>query len=174
MLTLSDLERVAPALLPHRSATVRPLDWDLLQSTLGITFPADYREYADHYPDLTFDDFMHIVVADPGGENAFLGGVAETLEMMDSLAEDDMTHGYRFHPAEGGLLPWGESNQGDIFFWRKSGPDPDRWPAVVYTTNDDWWEHEGGMLALLVGLIDGSVAHKGLPPRPGPNPAVEV
>jgi hypothetical protein len=28
------------------------------------------------------------------------------------------------------------------------------------------------MLSLLVGLIDGTVEHLGLPPEPGPNPTV--
>lgn len=41
MLTLSDLERVAPALLPHRSATVRPIDWESLQAALGVALPTD-------------------------------------------------------------------------------------------------------------------------------------
>jgi SMI1/KNR4 family protein SUKH-1 len=172
MRSLSDLERVAPALLPHRSATVRPIDWAALHTELGVAFPADYRDYVSRYPGVTFDDFMHVVTPDPGGESDYLAGVSETLEMMESFAEDDMTEGYRFHPDEGGLIPWGESNQGDIFFWRKNGPDPDRWPAVVYTANSDWWEHEGGMLSLLVGFIDGTVEHLGLPPQPGPNPTV--
>lgn len=56
-----------------------------------------------------------------------------------------------------------------MFLWRKSGPDPDRWPAVVFTRNSDWWECEGGAVSLVVGLIDGSVGHWGLPSRPGPN-----
>jgi hypothetical protein len=174
MLTPGDLERVAPALLPHRSATVRPVDWELVQTTLGIAFPTDYREYADRYPGLSIDDFMTILVPAPGNESGYLGGVAEILELMDGLAEDEMTEDYTFHPEQDGLFPWGTSNQGDHFFWRKNGPDPDRWPAVVYTANDDWWEHEGGLLALVVGLIDGSVEHKGLPPRPGPNPTVDL
>jgi hypothetical protein len=174
MLTLGDLERVAPALLPHRSATARPVDWQLLRTNLGITFPADYREYVDHYPALSYDDFMMIVVPEPGNESGYLRGAFETLQMMARLAERDMTEDYTFHPHEGGLFPWGESNEGDLFFWRMNGPDPDRWPAVVHTSNGDWWEHEGGLVSLMVGLIDGSVEHRGLPPEPGPNPTVDL
>ncbi|GIF16464.1 SMI1/KNR4 family protein [Actinoplanes teichomyceticus] len=173
MLTLEDLERVAPALLPHRSPVVHPVDWDSLQATLGITFPADYREYAGRYWGLSFDDFMTVLAPRPGDENGYVDAISEILELMVSLSEDDMTENYTFHPEPDGLFPWGASNRGDHFFWRKSGPDPDRWPAVVYTANGDWWEHDGGMLALLVGLIDGSVEHRGLPPRPGPNPSID-
>jgi hypothetical protein len=52
MLTLSDLERVAAALLPHRSATVRAIDWESLHTALGATLPTDYREFAERYPSL--------------------------------------------------------------------------------------------------------------------------
>lgn len=45
-MTLADLERVAPAFLPHRSETAHPIDWDLLHDRLGTVLPADYREYA--------------------------------------------------------------------------------------------------------------------------------
>ncbi|MEU4426820.1 hypothetical protein AB0F81_39880 [Actinoplanes sp. NPDC024001] len=96
---------------------------------------------------------------------------AEELDMLESL-DDEMPDHYTFHPDPGGLLLWGASNEDDMFFWRKSSPDPDQWPAVVFTRSSDWWEHEGGALSLVAGLIDGSVEHWGLPPRPGPNPTV--
>lgn len=174
MPALSDLERVAPALLRHRSAAVRPIDWELLQSTLGVALPTDYREFADRYPSLWLDDCMLLRMPDPGDESAYVSGVFSISEEMASLAEDDMTEDYTFHPEQGGLVCWGATNVGDYFFWRKNGPDPDQWPTVAYTGNGDWWEHEGGFLALIVGLIDGSVERQGLPPEPGPNPTVEV
>lgn len=172
MLTLSDLERVAPALLPHRSATVRPIDWELLQTALGVALPADYREFAERYPALALDDTMVLRVPEPGAEQAYVSGVLSLSEEMESLAEDDMTEDYTFHPAPDGLICWGATNVGDYFFWRRNVPDADRWPTVVFSSTGFWWEHEGGFLALLVGLIDGSVEHRGLPPEPGPNPSI--
>jgi len=174
MLTLSDLERVAPALLPHRSDTVRPIDWEALHTALGVVLPADYRAFADRYPALSIDDVMILRVPEPGAESAYVSGVFSINEEMEGLAEDDMTEDYTFHPAEGGLICWGATDQGDYFFWRRNGPDPDRWPAVVFSSHVYWWEHEGGFLALLAGLIDGSVEHAGLPPEPGPNPTVKL
>ncbi|MBE1488334.1 SMI1/KNR4 family protein [Plantactinospora soyae] len=169
---LSDLERVAPALLPHRSATVRPIDWELLQTTLGVALPTDYREFVDHYPPLHLDDVMILRVPEPGDEAAYVSGVFSLSEEFASLSEDGLTEDYTFHPAEGGLICWGGTDTGDYFFWRKDGPDPDRWPAVVSSSTSYWWEHDGGFLALIVGLIDGTVEHWGLPPQPGPNPTV--
>jgi hypothetical protein len=169
--TVADLERVAPALLAHRSATARPVDWDLVRDRLGTALPADYLAFCRHYGHLTIDDFLSILGPLPGNEEGYLRAVHEQLDLLRSLADDDMTEDYTFYPEAGGLFPWGASNEGDMFFWRMSGPDPDEWPAVVYA-NHDWWEHDGGMVALLVGLIDGSVKHSGLPPQPGPNPTV--
>jgi hypothetical protein len=170
MLTLSHLERVAPALLPYRSATARPIDWDLLQRALGVGLPTDFRDFADHYPALSIDDYLTVRVPDPGHEHQYVSGVARINDILADLTED-----YTFHPAEQGLIPWGSSNEGDFFFWRPTGADPDRWPAVVFSSNLEWWEQEGGMLSLLVGLIDGSVEHWGLPASvPGPNPRIEL
>jgi hypothetical protein len=174
MLTLDDLERVAPRLLPHRSATGRPVDWELLQNTLGFVYPSDYREYVDRYPTLVFDDFMVIPVPEPGNESVYLGGMLGQIELMVGLAEDGGMEDYTFHPEEGGLFPWGGSFEGDSFFWRMSGPDPDQWPALVYTSLGGWWEYDGGMLAMVVGSITGSIDHFVESPRPGPNPTVET
>lgn len=171
-MTLADLERVAPAFLPHRSETARPIDWDLLHGRLGTVLPADYREYCSYYPPLSIDDFMSLLVVRPGREERWVAMQAEELDVVKSLDDDEMPEHYTFHPDPGGLLLWGTSNEGDMFFWRNSGSDPDQWPAVVFTRNSDWWEHEGGALSLVVGLIDGSVEHWGLPPQPGPNPTV--
>jgi hypothetical protein len=110
---------------------------------------------------------------EPGKESQFVTGVATINDILADLAEDDEDVDYTFHPAEDGLIPWGSTNEGDFFFWRRNGPDPDRWPVVVYSSNLEWWEHEGGMVSLLVGLIDGSVEHRGLQASaPGPNPSV--
>jgi hypothetical protein len=99
-------------LLPHRSQTVRPVDWELLRVSLGIRFPADYLEYAGRYWGLSFDDFMTILVPKPGMESSYVASVSETLELMVSLAEDDMAEDCRFHPEENGLFPWGTSDRG--------------------------------------------------------------
>ncbi len=169
MLKLSDLERVAPALLPHRSATVRPIDWQLLRTSLGVALPADYREFADRYPALSIAGSMILRVPEPGDESAFVSGVHSIGEEMAFMAVDEV---YTFHPEADGLICWGGTDTGDTFFWRNNGPDPDRWPAVVFTRNDYRWEHEGGFLALLVGLIDGSIEGTGLSEL-GTNPGIE-
>jgi hypothetical protein len=133
-----------------------------------VRLPADYRAFADRYPALSIDGVMILRVPDPGAESAYTSGLFSINEEMEGVTGD-----YTLHPAEDGLICWGATDQGDYFFWRRNGPDPDRWPAVVFTSRDYWWEHEGGFLSLLVGLIDGTVEHAGLPPQPGPNPTIE-
>jgi hypothetical protein len=96
------------------------------------------------------------------------------LEEVADLSEDGLTEDYRFHPEPHGLFPWGVSNGGDRLFWRMTGPDPDRWPTVIGTREDFWWEHDGSMLALLVGFITGSIEPLGMRPELGPNPTVDA
>lgn len=45
--------------------------------------------------------------------------------------EEDKTIGLPPFPAPGGLYPWADSAQGDMFLWRTEGPTPDHWTVTV-------------------------------------------
>ncbi|MCX4972031.1 SMI1/KNR4 family protein [Streptomyces sp. NBC_00620] len=175
MLRVSDLERVVSELLSHRSPGPRGVNFEAISQILGVELPSDYRELADFYPTLEFDDFLRVPTPLPGQERAFGDGIFRELETLRDLQDDDMTEGYVAHPDPGGLIPWSESLSGDVFYWRISGGNSDDWPVVVNSRNDDWWEFQEGALAFLVGLIDGTIERRGLPDRiPGANPRVRV
>jgi hypothetical protein len=108
-----------------------------VQSCLGITFPADYVEYRGRYTHLLVDRFLTVTGPAPGDELAYVNGTVEHLQLVREMAADDMTEGYLPHPEVDGLFPWGESSEGDMFFWRVSGSDPNQWPSVVFTRNGD-------------------------------------
>jgi hypothetical protein len=124
MLTLNDLERVAPGLLPHRSATVRAIDWESLQAALGATLPTDYREFAGRYPSLCLDESMILRVPDPGDESRFVSGTFSLGEEFADLAEDGMTEDYVFHPALGGLICWGGTDTGTVSSGERTARTP--------------------------------------------------
>lgn len=168
--SVEDLERVAPALLAHRRDAEPPIDWALIEERLGFGLPSDYREFVRRYPSVDFDDFLTVGGPRPGAEDGFVRSVLENMELVRDLAEEDpeLEDGERPGPA----VMWGGSSSGDMFLWHVTGPEPDAWPALVFTRNSDWWEYTGGMLGLLAGLIDGSVECWGLPSKPGPNPTV--
>lgn len=71
---------------------------------------------------------MSLVVVRPGREEPWVEMQVEELGMVESLDDDEMPGHYTFHPHPGGLLLWGNSNQGDMFsgaravLTRTSGP----------------------------------------------------
>ncbi|MER6559571.1 SMI1/KNR4 family protein [Streptomyces sp. NPDC001027] len=147
----------------------------MITSLLGVGLPSDFRELADSYPTLEFDGFWRIPLPVPGMERDFVDGVFQELEVLRDLQEEDMSEGYVAHPDPGGLIPWSESLSGDVFYWRVTGSDPDSWPVVVNSRNLEWWEFDGGALAFLVGIVDGSIERRGLPSDvPGVDPDVRA
>ncbi|WP_107092071.1 MULTISPECIES: SMI1/KNR4 family protein [unclassified Streptomyces] len=149
----------------------------MIDRLLGVRLPSDYREFVLAYPAIELDGFLRVFAPVPGLEEGFVDEIREELEILGDLYEsgDDLSGGYAPHPAENGLLPWGTSLSGDTFFWKVTADDGDRWPVVVGGRNGDWWEFEGGLIAFLVGLIDGTVERRGLPRDvPSARPRVHV
>lgn len=130
---------------------------------LGTDLPRDYKELSEAYPPLTVGGFLLVSTPRPGQEAKSAAGKLRALDVLEDLAEADMAHGYVPYPQPGGLLHCAETSSGDIFYWRTGNPDPDTWPVVVSTRNDDWWEYDKGLVSLLVGLISGEVPPYGLP-----------
>ncbi|MFB8210971.1 MULTISPECIES: hypothetical protein [unclassified Streptomyces] len=160
---LSDLERVLPGLRARRPSQGRTIDWQEFARVLGTDLPSDYKELSEAYPTFTVGGFLVVGAPRPGQEAQSAAGKLRALGVLEELAEDDMSHGYVPYPQPGGLLHCAETSSGDLFYWRTGDPDPDAWPVVVSTRNDDWWEHEDGLLSLLTGLISGEVPPWGLP-----------
>ncbi|MFR9794352.1 hypothetical protein ACL02U_00335 [Streptomyces sp. MS06] len=173
MLMLSRLEEVLPALREYRSADVNPVDWDFIEREVGCRFPADFVEMSRAYPSFVLDDFLSVHVPEPGRERNFVAGVRQMLGTLRNLRDADMAHGYVPFPEPGGLVPWGDSCDGDDFYWRTVGDSPDDWTVLVAGRNDDWCEFRGTLTEYLAGLVSGTVPPDGLPPDfPGDAPTV--
>lgn len=139
------------------------MDWNLIESRLGVSLPRDYKEISEWYPGFMLDNFMRIATPrEKSGENLF-GWIESMLEILGDLIDSDATEGYEAFPALGGLLPWGDSDHGDIFYWKVGSENGESWTVVVGTDNSDWWEFRSGISDFLTGLIDGSIRETGLP-----------
>lgn len=177
MLRIESLEAVVPGLKELRPEGPRQVDIESIDRLLGVRLPSDYREFILAYPAIELDEFLRVYAPVPGLEEGFVEEIHEELEILGDLYEsgDDLSGGYAPYPAEGGLLPWGASLSGDTFFWKVATGDGDRWPVVVGGRNGDWWEFDGGVIAFLVGLIDGTIERHGLPRDvPSATPRVHV
>ncbi|MEU6227580.1 SMI1/KNR4 family protein [Streptomyces sp. NPDC047042] len=153
---LFDLENGLRRLRALRHNSTRGVDWPALKLLLGVDLPTDYKEFADAYPALEIGGFLRVWSPACGREEEFIEGVHYELEILRELQEDDAAEGCLAYPEHGGLLPWGGSVEGDVFYWRTSHGNPDHWPVVAGGRDGSWWECEAGVLGFLVGMIDGT------------------
>ena len=170
---LHELEEALPAIREHRVSGGRHIDWGYIEREVGTRFPADFMELSEAYPAFVLDEFLSIHIPGVGRESNFVNGIRRMLEALQSLRSDGMSHGYVPFPEANGLVPWGDSCDGDDFYWRTAGVDPDEWTILVSGRNDDWCEYRGTLTQYLAGLVSGRVVPDGLPPDfPGDSPSV--
>ncbi|MEU6006634.1 hypothetical protein [Streptomyces sp. NPDC047453] len=83
------------------------VDWAEVESRLGTALPSDYKRMVETF-----------------GEGAFDGYLDLNQEPWTSLRED-------------GLLIWAGTEDEYLYCWRVDGDDPDRWPVVVRSFDDE-------------------------------------
>ncbi|GHA14319.1 hypothetical protein GCM10010329_41520 [Streptomyces spiroverticillatus] len=173
-MSLHELERTLPAIRQYRAMQRQTVNWDFISAELGTMLPTDFMSLSEEYTPLVIGDFLALQTPIPGRESSYVRGIRRLLGDLESLVGSGMAHGYVDHPNAGGLLPWGSSNEGDLFYWRTNVDSPDSWGIVVSGHNDDWNSFNGSLTDYLSGLVSGLVDPDGLSPDfPGPDPLVE-
>jgi hypothetical protein len=125
----------------------REIDWSAAEESLGVTLPADYKEFLTAFGVATIDD--HIVICPP----------AELAAEQDYLVLDEDEAGELEWLAPGDrLIVWGSTPNGDLLMWHvKPGVPPASWP-VVFTEEGPFWQvFPGGFTATLAGLLTGEL-----------------
>ncbi|GAA4574444.1 hypothetical protein GCM10023176_41450 [Micromonospora coerulea] len=175
MVSLRELEEALPALLGIRSAERRLIDWEFVRRETGVVLPSDFVALAEAYPPFTVDDFLGLHIPSAGEEQYFVRGLQEGLRNLSELRDAGMSHGHPPYPEPGGLLPWGDSAEGDTFYWRTTGAEAESWTVLIASHNDDWCEYDGSLTSYLAAKVRGTVPPDGLPPDfPSRMPVVEA
>ncbi|TVL91078.1 SMI1/KNR4 family protein [Streptomyces sp. SAJ15] len=160
---LAALELALPGLTALRRPEPAELDWAVVEEGLGSGLPADVRHLAERYRSFAVGDFLLVALPEPGEEHHMLQGVRDTLEVLaDAWWEPGL--GLSLHPAPGGLLPWGESNESDKFMWTTTGDSPEDWVVTVASRSGGWWHYGGGMVQFLAEYCGGTLEPWALPP----------
>lgn len=150
------------------SPPARP-DWTAIEASVGLSFPADYKELCSAYHALEFSDFLlvrHIPSIWAAGMEqdvvhevlAYLGAITDGED--DIIVEGDAGEvsfepPFRYHPEVGGLYPWASTANGDECLWVT---DPAGW-TVVITNGNSWWRYRGGgVVNFLCDLASGELA----------------
>ncbi|MGW2583857.1 hypothetical protein ACWCYZ_21405 [Streptomyces virginiae] len=153
---IAALERAVPGLLRLRRRERAVFDWHAIEERIGTALPSDFKALTEWYPAFELDDFLGLCSPLPGEEGDWATACArEFAGEGPELRPDEL--------ASTVLMLWGNSKEGDEFFWSVLGDDPDHWPVTVGSHNSAWWHYEGGMVQFLAELCDKSLDPWALP-----------
>lgn len=169
-MTNRDLDQLA-RLLPPPAQEVSGPPWERCRPEAGLDFPSDYRAFVDRYGGGRVegpDSFERLVIHTPsgvprrpgqaGGFGAFVAWNVSEFASMFEGADEGFWGGkvYPMYPAPGGLLTWGENEQGDLFWWLTEGDDPDAWPVVMWARGPaTTYRFDIGMVEFLYAMVSG-------------------
>lgn len=157
---LSVTPPVEPQELPSQT------EWRDAERRLGTSLPADYRKYVSVYGTAGFGASIWIFT--PTAKNSYFNLVdqAERLlaadrQMRDFVGRDEFR--LRLFPELGGLLPFGNTSNGDVLYWETIG-EPDDWSVCVRESRDVTCERFAlSMSAFLDGVLTGRVKGRAFP-----------
>lgn len=139
-------------------------DWVATEERLGVALPIDYKVFVNEYGSGCIDEF--IWVFNPKIRNPYLNLVKQAdiaLEALRSLnlsLPDSVP--YPLYPEKPGLLPWGRSENSDVFFWYMGASD------TLIVTHDSrvsrWEEHSATMTEFICKVLTRELVVRAFPP----------
>ncbi|MFE1319628.1 hypothetical protein [Kitasatospora phosalacinea] len=139
--------------------------WASLAAALGTGLPAEYRELMELYGSGQWGGHLRFHTPLRKGGHDFLEHQRDTCESYLLFREDEPDDfPLAVWPEPGGFLPFATSAYGDELGWLAEGPDPDRWPLIVYPRHVDQGPPlEGGLVDVLLAWLRRALEAPGLP-----------
>jgi hypothetical protein len=155
------LDVMNPPIYPVEA--VDQTQWDIFELITGITLPNDYKNYLGVFGTgiiggviLPYNPFC----IRPLLQIHYTG----RIWMQEALAIQALkwqfgphVFPYPVYPEPDGLLPWGQTENGDRLFWRTHG-SPNNWHIVINEVRSSIFEaFDGSMTKWIHGLITGAI-----------------
>ncbi|GGI94639.1 SMI1/KNR4 family protein [Streptomyces brasiliensis] len=128
----------------------RTIDWAAVEERLGTPLPGDYKRLAEIFGEGVFGGFLSLYVPGPVVPGMDFADHADGPAQSASREGVDLWPPYDMHPAPGGLLQWGGSEQEGQFCWLTEGDDPDAWPVLSCDAVPGSWHRFDGSAAEFV------------------------
>ena len=151
----------------HRAAAPSAADWAAAEAALGVTLPADYKQFLSEWGPAQVGAFFYTL--SPGHPNRVVELVEKARYVTHALgtlkAHPPRTYTAPVFPDEGSFLAWGLTDNGDFLGWMVTGRDPEAWPAAVWGEEDGTPEvFEGaGFGGLMAGIVTGTIRPAAFP-----------
>ncbi|MGI5290239.1 SMI1/KNR4 family protein [Nonomuraea polychroma] len=154
---MTELERLFALVPPPAAPVDTDADWTRVEDALGLSLPREFTEIARRYGRGAFcDEFSCCAPEQMIEENP---GRLEDLQLILGDAGADSPH--PVYPEPGGLMLWGSDSIGGALCWlTEPAGSPERWKTVYWTRDDEFEYPEGGVAAVLTGLIEDLLARK--------------
>lgn len=134
--------------------------WELIEGNLGTPLPQDYKDFVRLYGSGYFLEFLRVKVPRSRNPNVRLETYIPRF-CRELRALDDLPH--PAWPAEGGMIPFGSTDNGDYLLWIARGA-PDDWPVAIWNVRDgDFEVIECDLTDFLAGLASGEIATEMFP-----------
>ncbi len=130
---IDELYKVLPR-PQHPHETGSDEGWFRVAQQMGTRLPIDYIYYINSYGTGKINGFLTVFGPFSNGHDPGVSLVTQIVLTLGSLRElreefpADYPYPLYFEP--GGILPWGQSDDGDSYFWLTKG-SPDKWPVVT-------------------------------------------
>lgn len=143
----------------------KPLDvlgpggWEGVEKALSLSLPQDYKWFIERYGTGCVSTFLWIFNPFSTNENLNLLQQVDSLtkqyrDVREALGKEETP--FPIYPEAGGLVPFGISDNGDVFFWLANSEEPSEWAVVVNKTRSSVFEvHRQGMVEFLLGIVTG-------------------
>lgn len=140
--------------LSSRGSVGTSVDWSAIESSWGHRFPSDFVAFIEAYGEGAIEDHLGIHAPEPLGDPHPLNGmVAETLTARGTW-EDRPPRDLAAAEGEPPLISWGTDASADLLCWLTVGPDPDKWPVVVWARGSvQWAVFDCGMVEFLLKVF---------------------
>lgn len=130
--------------------------WPAVEARLGVTLPADYKRLVNVYGAGLFADWVRVF--SPFSEPSWLA----SPDLIGSIAggtEQWKAGPPALFPESGGLLPFAQDDNGNLFCWQTAGP-PHEWTVINFESHfiEDYTCYLGcGTTAWLAGWFAGDI-----------------
>jgi hypothetical protein len=133
--------------------------WQSFEKQLGLTLPSDYRDFVFAYGSGLFARFYRIY--NPFSNSEWINlrsSVQRTCGWILETKRDWPDHvPYDIYPACPGLLPFGNDENGNNYYWLTKG-SPDSWPVIQdEVRGDGFFRHDCSMTDFFCGVLNGKI-----------------
>jgi hypothetical protein len=146
-MSLESLVKIVPPPATPLGRVADAADWRRVEASLGTALPDDYKAFVETYGAGKLGGFVRVRAP---GEADWQEWVTAALS-RGRASRGDIP--FPIHPEPAGLLPFADTDNGDVLWWLREG-DPASWAVIVTEARGPEQDRfDASMTEVLEGLV---------------------